>query len=337
MCTAVSCRQGSHLFGRTLDYEHSFGECIVVTPRNFPLGFRHLPTLTQHYAICGMARVQENYPLYFDGFNEKGLAAAGLNFTQSTVYGIPDSSRESLAQFEVLPRLLGSCATVAEAVQLLENCIITAEAFAPDLPAARLHWLLADEQQVVCVEAVEGGIRMYDDPVGVLTNEPPFPVQLQSLAAYQQLSAAEPENRAFPGISLPLCSRGMGAVGLPGDLSSPSRFVRAAFANANSLWGDNIGEPMSQMFHLLDTVSQLRGLCRVAEGQYECTRYAAAMDPGRGIYCYTTCENHRPTAVCLGSCDLNTVALLQFPLRRKPDILWENGRNQECFENSTFC
>jgi len=78
------------------------------------------------------------------------------------------------------------------------------------------------------------------------------------------------------------------------------------------------------MFHLLATVSQIRGLCRVAEGQYECTRYAAVMDPHRGIYCYTTYENRRPTAVCLDGCDLDADAILQFPLRREPDILWES-------------
>ncbi len=323
MCTAVSCRAGSHYFGRTLDYEHSFGEALVITPRNFPLSFLHVPTLKRHYAICGMARVQNGYPLYFDGFNEKGLCIAGLNFTRSTIYGTPDDTKESLAQFEVIPRILGTCATAAEAAELLQGCVITGESFAPDLPAARLHWLLADKEQAVTVEAVAGGVRVYPNPAGVLTNEPPFPAQLQNLSHFQQLSPTDPENWAFPGLSLPPYSRGMGAVGLPGDLSSPARFVRAAFANANSVWGDTQDAQMNQVFHLLDTVSQIRGLCRVAEGQYEITRYTAVLDAERGVYCYTTYENRRPTALSLDRCDLNADALLQFPLRREPDILWE--------------
>ena len=104
------------------------------------------------------------------------------------------------------------------------------ETFAGKYPASSLHWLIADEKQSITVEMVEEGLRIYDNPVGVLTNNPPFDKQMFLLNNYMQLSPKQPENNLAPGV-LGTYSRGMGALGLPGDLSSTSRFVRAAFTN----------------------------------------------------------------------------------------------------------
>ena len=87
MCTAATYKTKCFYFGRNLDYERGFGEQVVITPRLFPLPMRHLPDLTRHYAMIGMASVQDGYPLYYDAVNEKGLCMAGLNFVRSAVYG----------------------------------------------------------------------------------------------------------------------------------------------------------------------------------------------------------------------------------------------------------
>lgn len=86
MCTAATYKTKCFYFGRNLDYERGFGEQVVITPRRFPLPMRHLPDLTRHYAMIGMASVQDGYPLYYDAVNEKGLCMAGLNFVRSAVY-----------------------------------------------------------------------------------------------------------------------------------------------------------------------------------------------------------------------------------------------------------
>ena len=85
MCTAVSFLAKNHYFGRNLDYEFSYNETVTITPRNYPFKFRRMGENNKHYAMIGMAFVQENYPLYYDATNEKGLSIAGLNFPGNAV------------------------------------------------------------------------------------------------------------------------------------------------------------------------------------------------------------------------------------------------------------
>lgn len=324
MCTAVTYRRTDFYFGRTLDYEHSWGEEVVTTPRNYPLVFRHGTALEKHYALLGMACVANGYPLYFDAVNECGLAMAGLNFVGNAVYGKPMDGKENIAQFELIPWILAQCATVRDARKLLETVNITDTAFSADLPPAQLHWMIGDREAVISVEAVREGLRIYDNPVGVLTNNPPFDEQLFNLNNYLNLSAQEPENRFSDKIDLRPCSRGMGALGLPGDWSSPSRFVRAAFVKLNSVSGESEQESVSQFFHILNSVSQPRGSCHLGEGEYENTIYTSCCNADKGIYYYTTCDNHQISAVHLHNTDLDDEALRCFPLIRGEQIRNQN-------------
>lgn len=233
MCTAVTYKTGDFYFGRTLDYDCSWSEEVTVTPRKFPLKFRELGILEEHNAIIGMAHVADGYPLYFDAVNERGLAMAGLNFVGYADYKPSAPGKDNVASFELIPWVLGRCATVAEARKLLLNINLTDAAFSAELPPTQLHWIIADCDEAITVEAVREGIRVYANPVGVLTNNPPFDEQMFQLNNYMHLSAGEPENRFSEQIDLWAYSRGMGALGLPGDLSSQSRFVRAAFVKLN--------------------------------------------------------------------------------------------------------
>ena len=80
MCTAATYQTKDFYMGRTLDYECSYGEEIVITPRHYPIEFRYAEKNENHYAIIGTAHIAEGYPLYYDAVNEKGLGMAGLNF-----------------------------------------------------------------------------------------------------------------------------------------------------------------------------------------------------------------------------------------------------------------
>lgn len=237
-------------FGRTLDYEVSYGNQIVITPRNYALRFRHTEDQPHHYAIIGMGLVAEDYPLYYDAMNEKGLCMAGLNFVGNAAYSAPGHDKENVAQFEFIPWLLGQCANLAEAKEKLQNLQLTDTLFNTAMPRAQLHWLIADRTGAVVVESMADGLHLYDNPVGVLTNNPPFPEQMRHLSLYQGLSPCQPENNAVPGAELPLFSRGMGAYGLPGDLSSPSRFVKAAFTRANAKSARSETAAVSQLLHI---------------------------------------------------------------------------------------
>lgn len=316
MCTAITWRK---YFGRTLDYDHDFAEQVTLTPRRFPMPLRSGEVMEQHYAILGMARVEEGFPLYFDAFNEKGLCMAGLNFVGNAVYQKPKTQGRNVTSFELIPWLLGCCATVSQAREALKDVTVTDTPFSDSLPPAPIHWLLADGKEALTLEAMTDGLHIHENHVGVLTNNPPFPMQLQYLRRFRGISAGEGEDGFAPTLRLEADSRGMGALGLPGDLSSQSRFVRAAFTAHNSVCEEDPQAEVSQFFHILGTVEQTRGCCRVGEG-YEVTLYTSCCDTARGVYFYTTYENRSVTAVDIRSCDMDAATLQCFPLCRTERI-----------------
>ncbi len=324
MCTAVSVRGTTHLFGRTLDYETSYGEEIVAVPRRKTFSFRNGTVLKEHYAMIGMAHVAQGVPLYYDAVNEHGLAMAGLNFVGNACYQQPEAGRNNVAQFEVIPWLLCSCRTVKEARKALTKMNITAEAFSEALPVAQLHWLLADKEEAVTIEAVREGLKVVDNPVGVLTNNPPFDVQMTMLTKYQHLSVEDPENSFVPGLKLTPWSRGMGAMGLPGDLSSASRFARAVFTAGNAEPGKSREEAVTQFFHIMETVSQTKGCCRLPDGSCECTLYTSCCDTEKCIYYYTTYGNRQISAVALYGEGVNGETLIRCPLITGQQVRWQN-------------
>ena len=324
MCTAATLCSGDFYFGRNLDYEFSYGDEVTITPRNYPFSFRKMGEMLTHYAIIGMAHVAQDYPLYYDAMNEKGLCMAGLNFVGNAAYANVIPGRENVAQFELIPYLLGQCASVAEARDRLARLQLVGTPFSAQLPAAQLHWLLADQHQAVVIESMADGLHIYDNPVGVLTNNPPFPQQLFQLNNYMSLSPRQPENRFAPQLPLIPYSRGMGALGLPGDLSSASRFVRVAFTRMNAVSGDSETESVSQFFHILGSVEQQRGCCEVRDGQYEITLYTSCCNAARGIYYYTTYENRQITAVDMHRENLNGSALIRYPLITDQQIAHQN-------------
>lgn len=324
MCTAATYTTKDFYFGRTLDYEFSYGDEVTVTPRNYPFYFRNKELLKSHYGIIGMAYVAGDYPLYYDGINEKGLGIAGLNFVGNAWYGKCQEGKDNLAQFELIPWILGTCASVAEARKALESINIIDTPFSDKLPVSPLHWIIADKNESITLESVRDGLKIYDNPVGVLTNNPPFDRQLFNLNNYMHLSPRQPENLFSQDLDLQTYSRGMGALGLPGDLSSASRFVRVAFTKMNAVSGASEGESISQFFHILGSVDQQRGCCQVAEGKYEITIYTSCCNCDKGIYYYNTYENHQITAVDMHKENLDGDHLVRYPLIQGEQIRYQN-------------
>lgn len=324
MCTAAAFRSKDFYFGRTLDYEFSYGDQVVILPRSYPLHYLEQETQSRHYAMIGMACVMEDTPLFYDAVNEKGLAIAGLNFVGNACYHSHAPGKENIAQFELIPWLLGSCATLAEVRTLLAKTNIVNIPFSEQLPLAQLHWLIADKTGSIVVESTADGLHIYDNPVGVLTNNPPFPQQLFALNNYRALSPRTPAVAFADGLDLPVYSRGLGALGLPGDLSSQSRFVRAAFVRMNAKSGSGEAESVGQFFHILHAVEQQRGCCELDGGKYEITLYTSCCNADRGIYYYTTYGNHQITAVDMHRENLDGDRLVRYPLVQGEQIALQN-------------
>ncbi|MDO4323767.1 MAG: choloylglycine hydrolase [Lachnospiraceae bacterium] len=324
MCTAVTYKTKDHYFGRTLDYDISYQERVAVTPRNYPFCFRKVRSLDDHYAMIGMASMAGDYPLYYDATNEKGLSMAGLNFPGNADYKAEVQGKDNVAPFEFIPWILGQCGSVREARELLERMNLVNLSFRDDMPLATLHWIIADQKEAITVESVKEGLKVYENLVGVLTNNPPFDYQMFHLNNFMNVSREEPENRFSDEVTLTAYSRGMGAIGLPGDLSSSSRFVKAVFTKMNSVSGESESESISQFFHILGSVAQQRGCVHMGEGRYEITRYTSCCNTDRGIYYYTTYENSQITAVDMHRENLNGVRSVSYPLIQGQQIRRQN-------------
>ena len=249
---------------------------------------------------------------------------AGLNFVGNADYKSLVPDKDNVASFEFIPWILGQCASLEEAKQLLSRMNLVNTPFAPSLPASQLHWLIADSTGAITVECVKEGLKVYDNPAGVMTNNPPFPAQMMNLNNFMHLSRKQPENHFSNHLPLQCYSRGMGALGLPGDLSSQSRFVRVAFVRANSVSGTGEEESVSQFFHILGSVDQQRGCCQVDEGKFEYTIYTSCCNASRGIYYYTTYDNHQITGVDMHKENLDGDTLVQHPLVTGEQIRMQN-------------
>ncbi len=312
MCTAVNRRGENHLFGRTLDFETSYGEQITVTPRGYTLHFRYLPPKVRHYALIGMTTTAAETPLYYDAMNEKGLCMAGLLFSHSAVYQPPAHGAENVASFELIPYVLGQCKNVAEARALLAAVRVVDTPYSAALPASPLHWMIADKEDCLVAEPVADGLRLYDNPAEVLANEPPFPLQWHHLQNFQALSPAPPKNALAPHLPLSVYSRGMGALGLPGDLSSPSRFVRAAYHRYHAAPADEDPHGLHQFFHILETVSVPRGSVLLENGAAPYTLYASCCQPAKGRYYVATYTRRCPTVFSLNDTDMDGTRMTHF-------------------------
>ncbi len=323
MCTAITYQTKNHYFGRNLDLEYSYHETVTIMPRNYPLTFRGGKNLPNHYALIGMAFVANDYPLYYDAMNEKGLAMAGLNFPDNAYYFPYQDDKENVAPFEFIPYILSQCQDLAEAKTLLENINLANLNFSEELKASPLHWLIADKTGSITVESVKEGLKVYDNPVGILTNNPSFPYQMFNLNNYLSLSKEAPVNHFAPSLNLTTYSRGMGALGLPGDLSSASRFVKATFTKMNALSGEDESASISQFYHILNAVDQQRGCVDMGEGKYEITIYSSCCNLDEGLYYYKTYENSQITAINMHHENLAGTTLVNYEL-----ITGQQIRNQ---------
>lgn len=324
MCTAIAYQTKACYFGRNLDLEFSYDETVTIMPRKFPFFFRKAGECKEHYAILGMAYVKDGYPLYYDAFNEKGLGMAGLNFPGNAVYQTEQENRDNITPFELIPWILGQCADLADAKRLLERMNLIQMNFSDELPATPLHWMLADRTGCIVIEPVSEGLKIYDNPIGVLTNNPPFEFHMLNLSNYMNLSNRQIENKLTKEGVLSKYSRGMGAMGLPGDLSSASRFIRAAFTKQYSLAGEAEHESVNQFFHILSSVEQQRGCVVISENLYEITVYSCCCNLDKGIYYYKTYENNGIIGVDMHKENLDGDRLISYPLQKEINFVIQN-------------
>ena len=220
MCTAITLNGNNNYFGRNLDLDFSYCEQVIITPAEYEFKFRKEKAIKNHKSLIGVGIVANDYPLYFDAINEDGLGMAGLNFPGNAYYSDAlENDKDNITPFEFIPWILGQCSDVNEARNLVERINLINLSFSEQLPLAGLHWLIADREKSIVVEVTKSGIHIYDNPIGVLTNNPEFNYQMYNLNKYRNLSISTPQNTFSDSVDLKVYFTGFCCICLPGDVS----------------------------------------------------------------------------------------------------------------------
>ena len=324
MCTCITLKTKDVYFGRNLDLESTFGEQVIVTPRNYEFTLKNHTKMKTKYAMIGMGNVVDNYPLYADAGNEKGLCMAGLYFPGNAVYFEEKENAINIASFELIPWCLGNFSSIAELREALNKINITNQTFHENMPAVDLHWMMSDGKECIVLEQTKNGLQIYENPYGVLTNNPPFDYHEINISNYMNVSAKFPTNTFSEEIPLQPYGQGMGMMGLPGDVTPTSRFVRAAFYKFNSITDEDEESSISQFFHILDSVSMIKGSVITKENHYDMTTYSSCINASKGIYYFKTYYNNQINAVSLNEENKNGDKLEIYELPKKQNIQYMN-------------
>lgn len=321
MCTGLSITNKEFYFGRNLDLEYHFDERVVITPRNYLLTYKVEPEQAQHFAMIGMATIIDDYPLYADAMNEHGLGMAGLNFPGYAQYNSKTKRNKfNITPYEIIPWTLAQFKTVSEVKQAYNNLNLVSINLKKGIPVAPLHWIISDKKESIVLEMTSEGIKVFDNPIGVLTNNPTFDYHLTNLQNYMGISAKQPSNNFSTNFALNPLGQGMGGIGLPGDSSPTSRFIKASFLKENSSCTTDEKSNISQFFHILDAVSFVQGSVVTPEEKNDITIYSCCINGDSGDYYYKTYNNNQISVVSMKKENLDTSKLIQYELVTEQNI-----------------
>ncbi|MGL4450508.1 MAG: choloylglycine hydrolase, partial [Sarcina sp.] len=293
MCTALTLltKENEHLFGRNMDIEYEFGQSVGVVPRNFEYEDRTNKTIGKtKYAIIGMMTIMENHPMLADGMNEKGLAIAGLNFPHYAQYEEKmKSDKINVSVSDIMLWVLANFASLEEVRKEAPKLNIMNLAFTETTPIPTLHWIVTDRTgKSIVIEKSKEGLKIFDNNVGVLTNSPTFDWHITNLRQCIGIEAEQSSKTTWSDQELLPLGQGLGAIGLPGDFTPASRFVRVAFLRHSALKNDRESMDVSEFFHILNNVAMVRGSVRTPQQKSDITIYTSCMNLEKGIYYYST-------------------------------------------------
>ncbi|WP_416188023.1 choloylglycine hydrolase [Clostridium perfringens] len=302
MCTglALETKDGLHLFGRNMDIEYSFNQSIIFIPRNFKcVNKSNKKELTTKYAVLGMGTIFDDYPTFADGMNEKGLGCAGLNFPVYVSYSKEDiEGKTNIPVYNFLLWVLANFSSVEEVKEALKNANIVDIPISENIPNTTLHWMISDiTGKSIVVEQTKEKLNVFDNNIGVLTNSPTFDWHVANLNQYVGLRYNQVPEFKLGDQSLTALGQGTGLVGLPGDFTPASRFIRVAFLRDTMIKNDKDSIDLIEFFHILNNVAMVRGSTRTVEEKSDLTQYTSCMCLEKGIYYYNTYENNQINAI----------------------------------------
>lgn len=305
MCTGIrfTSADGAMYFGRNLDWSTPFGERIVITPKDYCLKqdfAEESATRPSDHAIIGMGITYQGFPLYFDCGNDAGLAVAGLNFPGYAQYeDAPVHGKTNVAAYEFPAWVAANFATVDEVEEALSTIAIVGKPASDSLGVSLLHWIIGDAKRSIVIEYLPTGMQIHPNPVDTLANQPTFDWHMENLRTYLNATSAFPGTVQWGNASLSPFGAGAGAHGIPGDSYTTSRFVKAAFLNANYPAKLSEQENVMRLFHTLGNVAMVEGSAQMGDGTWERTIFTSCFSAKTSTYYYNTDDNPALRCSCL--------------------------------------
>lgn len=316
MCTALTLTtsDNDHLFGRNMDLEYFFNQSIIFIPRNYiATNSKTQKTNKNKYAILGMGTMFADYPTFADVMNEKGLAIAGLNFPKYAHFPKEKvDAKTNIPVYDFPLWLLSNFATLNEVKSQIEDLVLVDEPIIDGVPTAPLHFIITDKTgESIIVEQTQDGLKWFENPVGVLSNAPTFDWHLTNLSQFADLRYTKNIGATICDYKLTPHGQGDGLMGLVGDFSPASRFVRTCVLRDATLRNcKNINK--QQFFHILNNVAMVDGSVITPEGKNDITQYTSCMDLDNLVYCYNTYNSMGVNVINMGNLDLNSNEIKSF-------------------------
>ncbi|HHL0970766.1 TPA: choloylglycine hydrolase family protein [Bacillus cereus] len=328
MCTSLTLQTKNfqHLFARTMDFTLDMNQEVIIIPRRYQWNNITGETIRAKKAVVGMGINFGGRVMMADGVNETGMTCATLYFPGFATYSSHvDSNKTNVAPFDFVTWSLTQFNSVEELRKSIDS-IAFIDVPLPILGVTPpLHWILADKSgECIVLEPTADGIKVYDNPIGVMTNSPEFCWHLQNLRQYIGLKSQPFAPTEWGDVPLSAFGQGSGSMGLPGDFTPPSRFVRAAYGKQNIQGIENEEEGISAIFHILSNCEVPKGAVITEDGILDNTIYTSAMCMESGTYYYHTYDCRQIIAIHLFNEDLDTAEIKTYPFQRKQKIFYEN-------------
>jgi choloylglycine hydrolase len=333
-CTGIRliARNGDVVFARTLEFAIDINSEVIMVPRGFARtgtapGGRPGMRWTSRYATLGANG--EGLPYIFDGLNEKGLAVGTFYFPTTAGYQAfsPANARRTLAPWEVGSWLLENFATVEEVRRNIANVLVADVIFPAWGFTPPVHYIVNDASgKSIVIEYIAGKLHVHDNPLGIMSNSPSFDWHMTNLRNYVNFSLTNPDPVKIGGVTLKPLGMGAGMLGLPGDFTPPSRFVRAA-AFATSVDPGRTGDAaVLEAFHVLNNFDIPKGAAREDHKDEhgnvlaDYTVWTSANDLARKRFLFRTYDNSQIRSVELMKLDLNAKSIIRFSMKGKEQI-----------------
>lgn len=294
MCTSVrfTDAQGNMYLGRNLDWSFGYGERPRIWPAGATVPYTYLDDAPAAHSVIGMCIDYQGYPMFFDCGNDAGLAVAGLNFPGYAHFPAePKEGALNVCAYEFPFWVAANFSSVDEVEGALANTAIIGKSAGEGLGVSYLHWIVGDGERSIVVEQMEDGLHVHQDPVDVLANQPTFDWHMENLRTYITAGNGFPQTATWGRAELKPFGAGAGMRGIPGDCYSPSRFVKAAYLNANYPVKDTEADNVARMFHTLGNVCMVEGAAAMADGRFEKTIYTGCFSAKTGRYYFNTYDD----------------------------------------------